>query len=204
MPRVTRVAKCRVDQGTCSKCGQPIKKGDAYVWWQFAYRGASKRCAKSECYPKPADLTQSEFYGTLYGIQEQVSGDSVSSVVEAAKSAAEELRTLGSECSDKLSNMPDGLQQAPTGELLQNRADECEGKADELEAAADEAESRWEDEELIADAEPEQDWKDENPKGEDESDEDYKTRWQEHAEQHNSDLEQELVQLVTDVDLSIE
>ena len=48
-------------------------------------------------------------------------------------SIVEDIRALGEEQSDKLSNMPDGLQQAPTGEMLQNRADACEDWASEIE-----------------------------------------------------------------------
>lgn len=148
MPRVTTVKKAQKAQGTCGKCGAKIKKGDSYRWWKFRFGGRRVRCAKPECTPKPSDLTQSAFYGTLYSIEESVTdaiadfegGGEPDALADALRQAAEELRELGEECTSNRDNMPEGLQDSETGELLQNRADECESKADELESAADEVE----------------------------------------------------------------
>ena len=149
MPRVTSVKKAQKSQGECSKCGVKIKKGDGYRWWKFRFGGRYVRCLKLECAPKPSDLTRSEFYGTLYGVEESLrsalddfrkGGDPVD-LAGTLNELAEELRNLGSECQDKLDNMPEGLQQGDTGQLLENRAQECESKADELESAASEVEA---------------------------------------------------------------
>ena len=72
MPRLNVVNKCRKSPGSCGKCGDKIDKGQPYKWWKFRYGGKRVRCAKPECAPKSSDLTQSEFYGTLYGIQEEL------------------------------------------------------------------------------------------------------------------------------------
>ena len=149
MPRVTIVKGARKDQGDCGKCGTKIKKGDSYHWWKFRYGGRHVRCLKPECAPKPSDLTQSEFYGTLYDIQDSVetaldefrNGGDPGDLASALNDAAGQLRDLGEECQGKFDNMPEGLQQGDTGQLLENRAQECEGKADELESAASEIES---------------------------------------------------------------
>lgn len=149
MPRVTTVAKARKSPGECGKCGSKIKKGHGYRWWKFRYGGRRVRCMESACSPKPSDLTQSEFYGNLYGIQEDVdaaieafrAGGGASELAGALNDAAERLRELGQECQDKFDNMPDGLQQGDTGQLLEQRVEGCEEKADELDSAASEAES---------------------------------------------------------------
>ena len=182
MPRITIVKAAQKNQGECGKCGAKIKKGDGYKWWKFRYGGRRVRCLKPECAPKPSDLTQSEFYGTLYGIQEPVeealesfrNGGELGDLASALNDAAGELRELGEECQGKLDNMPEGLQQGDTGQLLENRAQECESKADELESAANEIESveLYDDlEKYLAD--------NELAREEKESDEDYNKRIQE-------------------------
>ena len=70
MPRVTRVAKAQKAQGSCSKCGKKIAKGDPYIWWKFRFGGKRVRCA--ECPPKPSDLTQSEYLSQVYDLEERI------------------------------------------------------------------------------------------------------------------------------------
>ena len=148
MPRVIIVKKAQKAQGECGRCNAKIEKGNGYKWWKFRYGARRIRCLKPECSPKPSDLTQSEFYGTLYGIQESVetalddfrNGGEPVDLASALNDAAAELRELGEECQSKLDNMPEGLQQGDTGQLLENRVQECESKADELESAASEIE----------------------------------------------------------------
>ena len=206
MPRVMIVKKAQKNQGECGKCGAKIKKGDGYKWWKFRYGGRRVRCLKPECSPKPSDLTQSEFYGTLYAIQESVetalddfrNGGEPGDLASALNDAASELRELGEECQGKLDNMPEGLQQGDTGQLLENRAQECEGKADELESAASEIESveLYDDlEKYLAD--------NEMAREEKESDEDYNQRCQEEMDQANETAREEAVSNI-EVDLSID
>lgn len=149
MPRVNVVKKAQKDQGQC-KCGGEIKRGDGYRWWKFRYGGRRVRCMKPGCAPRPSDLTQSEFLGQLYDMEDALQAaldnfrNGMSDPEDCAgvlNDLAQQLRDLGSECQDKFDNMPEGLQQGDTGQLLENRAQECEGKADELESAASEVES---------------------------------------------------------------
>lgn len=128
MPRVTHVKKARralPDHG--------VEVGDEYYWWAFRVgRSSIKRYSKT--YPKPSQLTMSEFLSQVYAIQERIEALEADENLESERDEiVDEIRALGEEQSDKLSNMPDSLQQSPTGELLQGRADECERWADLLE-----------------------------------------------------------------------
>lgn len=112
-----------------------IKKGESYYWWAFMVggRGGAKRYSKTE--PKPSQLTQSEFWSAVYGIQEGATQcpdwDEVESVVESLKA---ELENLRGETQDKYDNLPDSLQSGSSGELLQGRVDAVEESISNLEA----------------------------------------------------------------------
>ena len=139
MPRVNTVKKCLKDQGQCGKCDTPILKGDPYVWWKFRYGGRRVRCTKPDCYPKPSDLTQSEFLSQMYDFQERIAniGENIENATEDLAGErdmlVDEIRTLGEEQEEKKSNMPEGLQEGSTGELLEERYNNCEEWASELE-----------------------------------------------------------------------
>ena len=206
MPRVMIVKKAQKTQGECGRCSAKIEKGDGYKWWKFRFGGRRVRCLKPECSPKPSDLTQSEFYGTLYGIKESVekglddfrNGGEPVDLASALNDAAQELRDLGEECQGKLDNMPEGLQQGDTGQLLENRAQECESKADELESAASEIESveLYDDlEKYLAD--------NEIAREEKESEEAYKMRCREEFDQANDTARDEAASNA-EVDLNID
>jgi len=146
MPRVTTVAKARKDVGTCGKCGAPIKKGDKYLWWQFAFSRKSIRCDKTECYPKARDLTRSEWAQRVADFSDRV-GEIIANATDAESLSpddiaceleefAQEVRDFGQEQQDKFDNMPEGLQQGDTGQLLEERAQLMESAADEIEAIA--------------------------------------------------------------------
>ena len=151
MPRVNFVKKARKDNPVC-------KKGESYYHWKFRFGG--KRYSLT--HPKPSQLTQSEYYGRLFELQEQVEGASLENEDDFdcfRDEIAGELREMGEECSEKRDNMPEGLQDAPTGELLQERADACESAADEIENM--ECPQEWQE---ILDAEDEhQTWADLEP-----------------------------------------
>ena len=127
MPRVNHVKKARRDYPEAG-----IKKGEEYYHWKFRYGPM----VRSKTYPKPWQLTRSEFYGTLMQIQDTISNlhaedaDDLKSQVE---DIAGQLRELGESCQEKHDNMPDSLQDSETGELLQSRAEAMESAADELE-----------------------------------------------------------------------
>src|SRR5688500_15891789 len=127
MPRVyTQVARKDYPQ-------QGIKKGETYYKWSIKTGPISGRTYKSKTYPKPLQLTGSEFMSTLYSIEEDLGGLSVDSEgtyaekIEGVKDYIDEiigqLEDLRSETQGKLDNMPEGLQQGGTGELLQERID---------------------------------------------------------------------------------
>jgi hypothetical protein len=110
-----------------------IKRGEAYYWWKFRYGGKNRQKTP----PKASQLTQSEFMGTIYDIEERIAALSSSEGIESLQadvaSLAEELRNLGSEQDDKRNNMPDSLQDSETGQLLESRQQACEEMADALE-----------------------------------------------------------------------
>lgn len=109
-----------------------IKKGESYYWWEFRYGGTHK----SKERPKPSQLTQSEFLSQAYALNERIeelSADNAEDLKSEVEDICSEIRSLGEEQADKISNMPDSLQEGPTGEMLQNRADACEEWADNLE-----------------------------------------------------------------------
>ena len=129
MPIVHTVKKARKTYR-----GTGIKKGDKYYWWKFRY--GSK--IKSKVYPKPSQLTQSEFLSTIYELTDRIEafsdGLNRADVISEIEDIASEIRSLGEEQEDKRSNMPDQLQDAPSGELLEQRAEECSTMADSLES----------------------------------------------------------------------
>lgn len=118
MPKVHLVKKARKEIPHAG-----VKVGDSYYWWKFRYGG--KRISKT--YPKPSQLTQSDFLISLYDIQERyghlescTSYQDLSDEVESIKAEIEELRD---EQEEKRNNMPEHLQDVGTGELLQERYD---------------------------------------------------------------------------------
>jgi hypothetical protein len=125
MTRTHYVKKALKDNPVC-------KKGESYYWWKF--RRGSKQYSLTP--PKPAQLTQSEFLSAVEGLRERIGGIDGADLAAAridVEDIAGEIRELGEEQGEKLSNMPDGLQQGPTGELLNGRADSCEEWAGEVE-----------------------------------------------------------------------
>lgn len=129
MPRVNHVKAARKHQGTCEKCGCELPVGSPYRYWEFRYGGTHKRCMKPECSPKASDLTQSEFLGQLYDLQDRLG--SIESE-DDRDSLADDIEQLGQEQRDKFDNMPEGLQQGDTGQLLEGRADGCDDWAERL------------------------------------------------------------------------
>lgn len=113
-----------------------IKKGESYYWWAFMVggRGGAKRYSKTP--PTRSQLTQSEFYGRLYDIEDRVNALEASDADEMKSecdSIAEELRELGQEQTDKFDNLPENFQNGESGERLTERAEWCESQADEFE-----------------------------------------------------------------------
>lgn len=126
MPRVTFVKSARKDNPVA-------KKGESYYWWKFRYGG--KRYSLTR--PRPSQLTQSAYYGTVRSLIEQVEdagtpedNDALTGLRDEIK---DELGSLLDETQGSLDNMPDQLQYSPTGELLQERIDAIEYAMGEIE-----------------------------------------------------------------------
>lgn len=105
----------------------------SYWWWAFRYGG--KHFSKTK--PKASQLTQSEFYAAVYGLQEArdafVATDK-ESLEGAVAEWVDRAREIAEECREKFDNMPEGLQQGDTGQLLEERAEAMDAYADELES----------------------------------------------------------------------
>jgi DNA repair ATPase RecN len=145
MARVNHVNKAATDQGTCSKCGVEIKKGDAYVWTKNRYGPKRKRCTATACRFRSSDLTSSEKLSQVYEAQETAEDavaewtgdeDDASDVTQALQDAAEQIREVAQEYQQSADAIRDNFAESTT-------ADECEEKANDLESWADELDA-WE------------------------------------------------------------
>ncbi len=128
MARATFVKKARKDVP-----GTDIKAGDSYYWWKFMSggRGGSKRYSKTQ--PKPSQLTNSAFWGPMYGIQETEAPQDYADLESALEDVKSQLEELRDENQEKFDNLPESFQAGSTGELLQGRIDAVEEVISELE-----------------------------------------------------------------------
>lgn len=139
MARLHFVKKARKDYPDSG-----IAKGDSYYWWKTrttigkSYHGTMHRSKER---PPRSALVASEFYKTLYDIEDRLSditaeghGFDIDSIQSEAEEVASEMRQLGEEQREKFENMPEGLQQGDSGRTLESRADACENFADEIES----------------------------------------------------------------------
>lgn len=124
---VKKAAKDYPDQG--------IKKGESYWWWKFRFGG--KHYSKTA--PRASQLTQSNFYSTVYGVQESLEdankgeqGLTAEDVKTAIEDAANDLEGLQEETQGSLDNMPEGLQQGDTGQMLEERVGQLGEAVDAL------------------------------------------------------------------------
>lgn len=127
MPRVHH-RKARKDYPN-----QGIEKGDMYYTWRIkmAYGGVTYR---SKEYPKPWQLTHSEFKSAVLQAE-----DALSSVggVEDIESLMVDIEGIRDECQEKFDNMPEGLQQGDTGMLLEERVEAMDEWLHELQSHVD-------------------------------------------------------------------
>jgi len=120
MTKVYHVKKALKDNSVC-------KKGESYYWWSFRFGGKHY----SLTYPKPSQLTNSEFLSQAYALNERIAElnpdnfNSIEDLQSEVEDIVEEFESLGEECYDKLNNMPEGLQESEVGCLLQERSDAC-------------------------------------------------------------------------------
>jgi hypothetical protein len=154
MPKVIHVKKARK-----ANKAQGIKKGQSYYWWSVMIGGRGvKRYSLTK--PKPSQLTNSEFWGTYYAIQEDVNDaapQSTEDVETRRDDIVSQLESLRDETDEKFNNMPDGLQQGDTGQMLEERVSGLEEVISELENV-DCAFSDDDLEEGLTDEEKRQEW----------------------------------------------
>lgn len=146
MPKVNFVKCSRKDWGG------GINIGDSFYWWKIRLqRGGIVRRSKE--YPRPSQLTASEYKSPAYLINENLEDaikaasclEDLEEARDDAVSAAEELRD---EQQEKLDNMPEGLQSSDTGQLIEERIAALESFISDLESwEKDQYEEEDEDEE---------------------------------------------------------
>lgn len=140
MPRVYQVKKARK-----ARPEHGIEVGDSYYYWKlrFGQSFSASRMCYSKTYPKPWQLTTSDYLQQLYQLADRVANLTASETLEdEARDIVGEVENLGSEQQEKLDNMPEQLQYAPSGELLQERVTAMETWAQELEQAIGSIQSR--------------------------------------------------------------
>ena len=125
MPRVTFVKSARKNNSVC-------KKGESYYWWKFRYGGKRESLTR----PRPSQLTQSAYYGTVRSLEESIEDANIQDndeLISVRDDIQSELENLRDETQESLDNMPESLQYSPTGELLQERIDAVEEAINEVE-----------------------------------------------------------------------
>jgi hypothetical protein len=168
MPRVNIVRKARKAR-RCGRCGDTINPGEGYRYWSFRFGGTYIRCMKSECSPRPSDLTQSKMadaYSAQESAQDELNKlraddpgdqDTVTSVVETF---AESVRSVADEYREADEAIGGGgyTESGERADALETVADELEGfspatvmdEVDPCEACAELRQSAWD--ELIDEA----------------------------------------------------
>lgn len=138
MPKVHTVRKARKPIPSAG-----VAVGDTYYYW-FTRTTVGKSFIShrhvSKTYPKPSQLTQSEFYRSLLETEESLSTPDnladLETFADEVETAAEEIDNLADEQEDKRDNMPDSLQDSETGSLLETRAESCRELVEALRNAA--------------------------------------------------------------------
>jgi hypothetical protein len=135
--RINRVKKARKDQGNCSGCGKPVKKGDGYKWIKSRFGPRKIKC--DECRFRPSELTSSKM-GAIWDAQEDTreaiagwDGEDVQDLKSILEEFAEVVREVGQEYSEAADNMPENLQYSPVAEECREKGEELEGWASDLE-----------------------------------------------------------------------
>jgi len=122
MPKVKFVKSANKDNPVC-------KKGESYFWWKFRYGG--KRYSLT-C-PKASQLTQSEFLGWAYDMQERSFDITVDGAEDTVTELINDIEEQRDELQEKLDNMPEHLQDtSSSGELLTERIGTLDNAIDTL------------------------------------------------------------------------
>lgn len=126
--------KARKDY-VCSKCKKPIKKGDEYYRFSLT-RFNTPRVLCLACKPTRSQMTTSDFFSTLYGIEDDIaalSAEDMRDAQTAVEGITGQLVELMDVTEEKRDNIPENLQEAPVGELLQGRVEAIEEMLEEYE-----------------------------------------------------------------------
>lgn len=124
MPKVITIKSARKDYPESN-----IKKGDTYYKWKFNFGPEHK----SKTYPRRSQLTQSDFLGQLYDLQDDMdkrfSGllteEEIQSELDTLK---DDIQNLLDEVQERFDGMPDQLREnSSSGEILQERIDALDG-----------------------------------------------------------------------------
>lgn len=161
MARQTHVKKAQKDQGTCTKCGEPIVAGQAYVWVKLRPGGprSSLRLARHEGCPnwRQSELTFSKMRG-VYAAEEELT-DAVEAattpedVTSAMEAWSEAVREVAEEYRESAENIRDGFgHDTYRSEELDEKADELESWADDGESALDGVEGMDDVESILCEA----------------------------------------------------
>jgi len=130
MPKVHKVQRAQKPKPECD-----VKVGDTYYWWSNMVSGRGvRRCSKT--YPTRSQLTMSEFWQDVYGIQDDMGRCSVETAEDLTVERddwAQRARDVAQETQDKLDNMPDSLRDGDVGTLMQERIEAMEAWADDIE-----------------------------------------------------------------------
>lgn len=112
MARITEVKKARKPQGNCSRCGDPIERGDPYRHASPGFHGGKiVRCMKAGCAFRASDLTTSkmaEVYAGFETAEEDIrAATTVEDVHVAFENLAEVISEVASEYRDAAEAMGD-------------------------------------------------------------------------------------------------
>jgi type VII secretion effector (TIGR04197 family) len=166
MPRVYRQKKSnRGRDYYCGRagCREKILPGETYYSFTKYDSATEYRCFRH--YPRQSELTGSDKLSRLYAESEAIE-DAVSDFREGKLSAADllsqlessagEVRDVGEEYQDSLSNMEEISSDGPVQEGIQEKMEQCEEYAQSLEDKASELQSQAEEyDNMDDDVEPE-------------------------------------------------
>lgn len=131
----------------CGRCGETIQVGSTYYSWT-PFR-SSKRVRCDQHYPRPSEVTSNEKLAVIYAAQESVSDaidtaredGNIADLVNALRTAAEEVRGAGEMYQESYDNLSGYFQGGEQLEAAEQGVSDCEDYASSLESAADDIES---------------------------------------------------------------
>lgn len=142
MPRVKFVKKARKPNSVVSKediaaaskkdATDKEKARASYYWWKFRFGGRRE----SKTYPKASQLTQSEYLGRVYDMQDKAGEEpDYESLEDWVQEFIDEVSEMRDEQEEKIGNLQEyNLENSPSGEQVQERLDACESAISDLES----------------------------------------------------------------------